>query len=164
MRPTAYPCRSGHCYPVTTGRRGGRHPYEPTAGRSRASATGFHCAADGPEVIVLSEDSEPAPAHAKGPFSKLVSKNQSALFLADQRRLKNIRQKKYREKKKSEKRKNQLVNLECREKLGGPPKKSMRVRQYDLAYLKRIITVGTCPAARGALSPRADILSHVTCS
>ena len=96
--------------------------------------------------------------------ARVVSTNQTALFLSEKRRLKNLRQKRYREKKKAEKKSKQVISLTSWEKLGGPPKKSMRVHQYDLEYLKRIVRVGTCPAARGALSPLADILPHVFCN
>ena len=126
-------------------------------------AAGPSCGDGASEVIVVEEDHEAAPPRSPGGFAKVVSKNQTSLFLSEKRRLKNLRQKRYREKKKAEKKNNQVVNLTTWEKLGGPPKKSMRVHQYDLEYLKRIVNVGTCPAARGALSHLADILSHVTC-
>ena len=48
------------------------------------------------------------------------------------------------------------------ERFGGAKKICMRVHQYDLPELKRIVQLGTCPAARGSFIPTARIATHMT--
>lgn len=48
------------------------------------------------------------------------------------------------------------------EKLGGKKKVSMRVHQYEREHLERMVTLGTCPLARGALASTARTISYVT--
>ena len=112
-------------------------------------------------MLSISDDSPSKGGRPKRRRPKLISKDQDAHFVSTQRRLKNLRQKKYRDKKKAEIIKKKEASLECWERLGGRQKKSMRIHQYELSSLKRIIAVGTCPAARGALSPLSNILSHM---
>ena len=48
------------------------------------------------------------------------------------------------------------------EKIGGKQKVCMRVHQYDMPVLQRILLLGTCLTARGAFIPTARIASHMT--
>ena len=47
------------------------------------------------------------------------------------------------------------------EKLGGKKKVSMRIHQYEREHLERIVSLGTCPLARGALASTARTISYV---
>ena len=47
------------------------------------------------------------------------------------------------------------------DKLGGSQRICMRVHQYDLPALKRIVQLGACPTARGSFVPTARIASHM---
>ena len=48
------------------------------------------------------------------------------------------------------------------EKLGGPKKVSMKVHQYEHDHLQKIVALGTCPLARGAIAPTARVASYLT--
>ena len=47
------------------------------------------------------------------------------------------------------------------ENLGGSQKPCMRIYQYDIPVLKRVVQLGTCPTARGSFVPTARIASHM---
>ena len=47
------------------------------------------------------------------------------------------------------------------DKIGGAQKVCMRLHQYDIPLLQRMVQLGTCPAERGALLPTARIASHM---
>ena len=47
------------------------------------------------------------------------------------------------------------------EKLGGKKKVCMRMHQYEIEHLERIVTLGACPLARGALASTARTISYV---
>ena len=49
-----------------------------------------------------------------------------------------------------------------REQIGGKKKVSMKVHQYEREHLERLISLGTCPLARGSSAPTARAISHVT--
>ena len=91
-----------------------------------------------------------------------VVEDQSTLFIIAQKKKSAERSKKYREKMKVNK-----INLKKQEKLkweglAGAPKVCMRIHQYELPELRRIVQLGTCPTARGSLVPTARIASHMT--
>ena len=47
------------------------------------------------------------------------------------------------------------------ENLGGKKKVSMKIHQYEWDHLERIVTLGTCPLARGALASTALVVSYM---
>ena len=48
------------------------------------------------------------------------------------------------------------------EHIGGKKKVSMKVHQYEMGRLDRIVRLGTCPLARGSLAPTARTISYVS--
>ena len=87
--------------------------------------------------------------------------SQEQLFVSAQRKKNAIKQKEYRQRQKA----NKLV-LKQQEKLkwgklGGVRKPCMRIHQYDMDMLRRIVQLGTCPTARGSFIPTARIATHM---
>lgn len=91
----------------------------------------------------------------------LSGKNQSDRFELAKKRLRAAKAKEYRKRLKA--RKQDIARQESLkwESLGGGKKVCMRVHQYELPYLKRIVQLGTCPTARGSFIPTARVASHM---
>ena len=102
---------------------------------------------------------EPASS-SKAP--RKVKMTISARFDESKRKQRALKARLYREKVKAKKLSIKKIGVLKWEKIGGARKVCMRVHQYDMPELQRILLLGTCPTARGAFIPTARIASHMT--
>ena len=90
-----------------------------------------------------------------------VSLTQEERFAQAKREKNRLKQRAYREKVRVQKQTMKEHSKLKWEKLGGAPRICMRIHQYEMPVLRRIVQLGTCPIARGSLVPTARIASHM---